>query len=53
MGQQTHLVKEINGMAHESKKIIDDISGIETEIEKYQVHIDQWIKKIEDVSKAV
>jgi uncharacterized coiled-coil protein SlyX len=53
MAQQTELVREINGMAVESKKIIDDISGIETEIEKYQTHIDQWIRKIEDVSKAV
>lgn len=53
MTQQTQLVKEINSMAHESKKIIDDITVIETEIEKYQVHIDQWIKKIEDVSSAV
>jgi len=53
MAQQTELVREINGMAVESKKIIDDISGIETEIEKYQTHIDQWIRKIEEVSRAV
>jgi hypothetical protein len=30
MTQQTQLVKQINGMAQESKKIIDDISVIET-----------------------
>lgn len=53
MAQQTQLVKQINGMAQESKKIIDDISVIETEIEKYQTHIDQWLKKIEEVGNAV
>lgn len=40
-------------MSEESKKIIDDISVIEGDIDKYQLHIDLWIKKIEDLRNTV
>ncbi len=40
-------------MSIESKKIIDDISVIETDIDKYQVHIDEWTKKIQDLRTTV
>ena len=53
MKQQTDIVKEITLMSVESKKIIDDITVIEGDIDKYQVHIDQWIRKIEEVRNVV
>ena len=40
-------------MAEESKKIIDDISVIQKDIDKYQVHIDDWIKKIDLLGSSV
>lgn len=46
MKQQSDLVKEIQIMSEDSKKIIDDITVIEGDIDKYQGHIDSWIKKI-------
>ena len=40
-------------MSEDSKKIIDDITVIEGDIDKYQGHIDEWIKKIEDMRNTV
>ena len=40
-------------MSQESKKIIDDITVIEGDIDKYQTHIDTWIKKIDDLTSIV
>ena len=40
-------------MAEESKKIIDDITVIQKDIDKYQVHIDDWIKKIDLLGSSV
>lgn len=53
MEQQNELVKDLKFMAEESKKIIDDISVIEVELEKYQVQIDTWIKTITDMEGFV
>jgi hypothetical protein len=53
MKQQTELVREITIMSEESKKIIDDITVIEGDIDKYQVHIDVWIKRIEEMRGTV
>lgn len=53
MKQQAELVKEITIMSKQSKKIIDDITVIEGDIDTYQTHIDQWIKKIEDLRGIV
>jgi uncharacterized protein YoxC len=53
MRQQSELVKEIRSMAVDSKKIIDDITVIETDIDKYQGHIDEWIRKIEELGNNV
>lgn len=40
-------------MSEESKKIFDDITVIEGDIDKYQSHIDVWIKKVEDLRSTV
>ncbi len=40
-------------MSEDSKKIIDDIATIESDIDKYQTHIDNWIKKIEKMTAIV
>jgi hypothetical protein len=40
MKQQNEIVKDIKIMSEESRKIINDISVIETDLEKYQVHVD-------------
>jgi hypothetical protein len=40
-------------MGIESKKMIDDISIIENDIDKYQLHIDEWIKKVSDIQTFV
>ena len=53
MEQQNELVKDLKFMAEESKKIIDDISIIEVELDKYQVQIDMWIKTIADMEGFV
>ena len=53
MKQQTDLVKELSIMSEDSKKIIDDITVIEGDIDKYQLHIDHWTKKIEDLRSIV
>lgn len=49
MTQQQELVKGIKQMSNQSKKMIDDISVIQTDIDKYQLHIDEWIKKVSDM----
>ena len=53
MRQQTELVKEITVMSEDSKKIIDEITMIQGDIDKYQLHIDHWVKKIEDLRNIV
>lgn len=40
-------------MSEESKKIIDDIEIMETDIEQYQTHIDTYSKKLEEMSSMV
>lgn len=40
-------------MSQESKQIIEDLNNIEGEIDKYQTHIDEWIKKIQELSGCV
>ena len=53
MEQQNELVKDIKLMAEESRKIIDEISGVEAELDKYQGQIDAWIKTIGDMESFV
>ena len=53
MKQQTDLVRDIKIMSEDSKKIIDDISVIEVDIEKYMAHIEEWSKKMEDLRGTV
>lgn len=53
MRQQSELVKEIQVMSEESRKIIEDISVIESDIDKYQAHIDHWIRKIDGMAAVV
>ena len=40
-------------MAEESKAIIQDLTNIETEIDKYHEHIEEWIKRIEESGPIV
>lgn len=53
MGQQNELVKDLKAMSEDSKKIIEDISVIEVEIEKYQEQIGQWIKTVTEMEVFV
>ena len=53
MKQQSDLVREIQVMSEDSRKIIEDITLIENDIDRYQTHIDQWIRKIDSMASIV
>lgn len=40
-------------MSEDSRKIIEDITLIENDIDKYQGHIDHWINKIDSITAVV
>lgn len=53
MKEQNELVKDLKYMSEESRKIINDIVGIEDEIQNYQGQIESWIKNIGELQDFV
>ena len=53
MGQQNELVRDLKSMSEDSRKIIEDITVIEAEIERYQDQIGVWIKTVTEMEVFV